>query len=68
MPKKTKPPKRPRGRPKTGQPPKRNMTFRLASDVADYLDTVENKARTIEDAMRATKDFSNKARAGLKNG
>lgn len=54
-------PKRPRGRPVTGRPPKRNMTLRLASDVAEYLDTVENKAQTVEAAVRASEGFKNKA-------
>lgn len=49
--------KRPRGRPATGLPPKRNMTIRLASDVAEYLDTVKNKAEAVEKAVRATEGF-----------
>lgn len=57
MTKKTKPQKRPRGRPKTGRPPKRNMTLRLAVDVAEYLDTVENKAEAVETAVRATSPY-----------
>lgn len=63
MTKKTKPQKRPRGRPVTGRPPKRNMTMRLAADVAEYLDTVENKAQAVEAAVRASKGFKNKAMA-----
>lgn len=50
-------PKRPRGRPVTGRPPKRNMTMRLAADVAEYLDTVENKAEAVETAVRATSSY-----------
>lgn len=57
MPKQSEPPKRPRGRPVTGRPPKRNMTLRLAPDVADYLATVENKAETVEAAVRKSKGF-----------
>ena len=57
MPDKKEPPKRPRGRPATGRPPKRNMTIRLASDVAEYLDTVENKAEAVEDAIRRTDEY-----------
>lgn len=65
MTKKTKPQKRPRGRPKTGQPPKRNMTMRLAADVAEYLDTVKNKAQTVEAAVRASESYkSHKAKNG----
>ena len=52
--------KRPRGRPATGLPPKRNMTMRLASDVAEYLDTVENKAEAVEDAIRRTDEYKRK--------
>lgn len=55
--KKTEPPKRPRGRPVTGRPPKRNMTMRLAVDVAEYLDTVENKAEAVETAVRASESY-----------
>ena len=68
MAKKTEQPKRPRGRPVTGLPRKKHMTLRLAADVAEYLDTVENKAEAVETAVRATEDFKNKAGAGLKNG
>lgn len=57
MPDKREPPKRPRGRPATGRPPKRNMTLRLAADVAQYLDTVDNKAEAVEKAVRATEGF-----------
>lgn len=57
MPKQSEPPKRPRGRPVTGRPPKRNITLRLAPDVADYLATVENKAETVEAAVRKSKGF-----------
>lgn len=66
MPKKTKPPKRPRGRPVTGRPPKRNMTMRLAVDVAEYLDTVDNKAETVEAAVRASEGFQSKKEGGSK--
>lgn len=57
MPKKTNAPKRPRGRPATGRPPKRNMTLRLAPDVAEFLDTVKNKAETVESAVRDTDGY-----------
>lgn len=57
MPKKTEPPKRPRGRPVSGRPPKRNTTMRLAPDVADYLDTVAKKAETVEAAVRLTDGY-----------
>ena len=50
-------PKRPRGRPVTGRPLKRNKTLRLAPDVAEYLDTVPNQAETVEAAVRSTKAF-----------
>jgi len=59
--------KRPRGRPATGRPPKRNMTIRLASDVAEYLDTVQNKAEAVEDAIRSTKEFKSKERGNCKD-
>lgn len=69
MPKKAEePPKRPRGRPVTGRPLKRNKTLRLALDVAEYLDTVPNQAETVEAAVRSTKAFKNKAGKDLKNG
>lgn len=55
------PPKRPRGRPVTGRPLKRNKTLRLAPDVAEYLDTVPNQAETVEAAVRSTKDYKSKA-------
>lgn len=51
------PPKRPRGRPVTGRPLKRNKTLRLAPDVAEYLDTVPNQAETVETAVRATSSY-----------
>jgi hypothetical protein len=57
MPKNTEPPKRPRGRPATGRPRKRNTTLRLAPDVADYLDTVAKKAETVEAAVRSTEGY-----------
>jgi hypothetical protein len=56
------PPKRPRGRPVTGRPLKRNKTLRLAPDVAEYLDTVPNQAETVEAAVRSTKEFKSKSR------
>ena len=62
------PPKRPRGRPVTGRPLKRNKTLRLAPDVAEYLDTVPNQAETVEAAVRSTKEFKNNAGKGPKNG
>jgi len=33
------------------------MTLRLAADVAEYLDTVKNKAQTVEAAVRETEAF-----------
>lgn len=57
-------PRRPRGRPVTGRPRKRHITLRLAADVAEYLDTVENKAETVEAAVRATEGFKNKKEGG----
>lgn len=55
------PPKRPRGRPVTGRPLKRKKTLRLAPDVAEYLDTVDNQAETVEAAVRSTKEFKTNA-------
>ncbi len=63
MPKNTEPLKRPRGRPVTGRPLKRNMTLRLAPDVADYLDTVAKKAETVEAAVRSTEGYKQHTRA-----
>jgi hypothetical protein len=57
VPKPSEPPKRPRGRPVTGRPPKRNMTLRLSPDVADYLDTVAKKADTVDAAVRSTDGY-----------
>jgi hypothetical protein len=37
------------------------MTMRLAADVAEYLDGVENKAEAVEAAVRSTKEFKTKA-------
>lgn len=55
------PSQRPRGRPFTGRPLKRNKTLRLAPDVAEYLDKVHNQAKTVEAAVRSTKGFKSKA-------
>ena len=33
------------------------MTMRLAVDVAEYLDTVQNKAEAVETAVRATSSY-----------
>lgn len=33
------------------------MTMRLALDVAEYLDTVKNKAQTVEEAVRLAKEL-----------
>lgn len=60
-------PKRPRGRPVTGRPPKRNVTMRLAADVADYLEAIKasggSKATVVETAVRSTDSFkSHKAK------
>lgn len=52
--------KRPRGRPATGRPPKRNMTLRLAPDVAEFLDAVVNKAQTVEEAIRRMGEYKRK--------
>lgn len=56
------PPKRPRGRPVTGRPLKRNKTLRLAPDVAEYLDTVDNQAETVEAAVRSTSSYKSHKR------
>ena len=61
MPKNTEPPKRPRGRPVTGRPLKRNKTLRLAPDVAEYLDKVDNQAETVEAAVRSTEGYKQQA-------
>jgi hypothetical protein len=52
--------KRPRGRPPSDKPTKRTKTFRLAVDVCDYLDTTENQATAIEEAIRASKAYKEK--------
>jgi hypothetical protein len=53
-------PKRPRGRPRLDKPNKRVKTLRLAVDVCDYLDTTDNQATAIEDAIRASKAYKEK--------
>jgi hypothetical protein len=54
--------KRPRGRPPSDKPTKRTKTFRLAVDVCDYLDTTDNQATAIEDAIRASKAYKDAKR------
>jgi len=60
---KTEPPKRSRGRPVTGRPIKRNKTLRLAPDVAEYLDKVDNQAETVEAAVRGSKAFRDRKKS-----
>lgn len=60
---KTEPPKRSRGRPVTGRPLKRNKTLRLAPDVAEYLDNVDNQAETVEAAVRGSKAFRDRKKS-----
>ena len=55
-------PKRPRGRPRLDKPNKRVKTLRLAVDVCDYLDTTDNQATAIEDAIRASKAYKDAKR------
>ena len=57
------PPKRPRGRPALGPLCKRNMTLRLAVDVAEYLDASANSAKTVEAAVRGSKAFRDRKKS-----